>query len=327
MTRPNEHARPDIHARITNQIIVQLEAGVRPWTQPWATSTTVSRPLRHDGTPYSGVNILLLWSEAAMRGFAASTWMTFRQALALGGHVRKGERGAVVVYANRIIREETDGTTGKAVEQSIPFLKAYTVFNLDQIDGLPERYALQPQTPINPEIRISEAEAFFEACGADIRHGGGSAFYAPGPDFVQMPAFESFQDAQTYYATLGHEMTHWTRHSSRLDRDLGRQRHGDEGYAREELVAELGAAFLCADLGLALEPREDHAAYIGSWLEVLRGDKRFIVSAAAHAQRAVAWLHGLQAECRNSSSPSGVSHRCGDAGRHGRELGEIWSRR
>lgn len=177
MTRPNEPARPDIHARITNQIIVQLEAGVRPWTQPWAASTTVSRPLRHDGTPYSGVNILLLWSEAAMRGFAASTWMTFRQALALGGHVRKGERGATVVYANRIIREEAD-EAGKAVEESIPFLKAYTVFNLDQIDGLPERYALQPQTPINPEIRISEAEAFFEACGADIRHGGGSAFYA-----------------------------------------------------------------------------------------------------------------------------------------------------
>lgn len=293
MTRPNEPARPDIHTRITNQIIAQLEAGVRPWVQPWVASTTVNRPLRHDGTPYSGVNILLLWSEAAMRGFTASTWMTFRQALALGGHVRKGERGAMVVYANQIIREEAD-EAGKPVEQRIPFLKAYTVFNLDQIDGLPERYALQPQPTINPEVRIGAAEAFFRACGADIRHGGESAFYAPGPDFVRMPAFESFQDAQSYYATLGHEMIHWTRHSSRLDRDLGRQRHGDEGYAREELVAELGAAFLCADLGLALEPREDHAAYIASWLRVLRDDRRFIVSAAAHAQRAAAWLHGLQ---------------------------------
>lgn len=293
MTRPNEPARPDIHTRITNQIIAQLEAEVRPWVQPWKTGAPVSRPLRHDGTPYSGVNILLLWSEAAARGFTASTWMTFRQALALGGHVRKGERGAMVVYANQIIREEAD-EAGKPVEQRIPFLKAYTVFNLDQIDGLPERYALQPQPTINPEVRIGAAEAFFRACGADIRHGGGSAFYATGPDFVQMPAFESFQDAQSYYATLGHEMIHWTRHSSRLDRDLGRQRHGDEGYAREELVAELGAAFLCADLGLAPEPREDHAAYIASWLQVLRDDRRFIVSAAAHAQRAVAWLHGLQ---------------------------------
>ncbi|MNK14020.1 DNA primase TraC [compost metagenome] len=293
MTRPNEPARPDIHTRITNQIIAQLEAGVRPWVQPWKTGGPVSRPLRRDGTPYSGVNILLLWSEAATRGFTASTWMTFRQALALGGHVRKGERGAMVVYANQIIREEAD-EAGKPVEQRIPFLKAYTVFNLDQIDGLPERYALQPQPTINPEVRIGAAEAFFRACGADIRHGGGSAFYAPGPDFVQMPAFESFHDAQSYYATLGHEIIHWTRHSSRLDRDLGRQRHSDEGYAREELVAELGAAFLCADLGLAPEPREDHAAYIASWLQVLRDDRRFIVSAAAHAQRAVAWLHGLQ---------------------------------
>nr|MCB7500913.1 ssDNA-binding domain-containing protein [Enterobacter roggenkampii] len=293
MTRPNEPARPDIHTRITRQIIAQLEAGVRPWVQPWKTSATVSRPLRHDGTPYSGVNILLLWSEAVERGYLRPTWMTFRQALALGAHVRKGERGAMVVYANQIIREEAD-EAGQAVGQRIPFLKAYTVFNLDQIDGLPERYALQPQPTINPEVRNGAAEAYFRACGADIRHGGGSAFYAPGPDFVQMPAFESFQDAQSYYATLGHEMIHWTRHSSRLDRDLGRQRHGDEGYAREELVAELGAAFLCADLGLALEPREDHAAYIASWLQVLRDDRRFIVSAAAHAQRAVAWLHGLQ---------------------------------
>lgn len=295
MTRPNEPPRPDIHTRITNQIIAQLEAGVRPWVQPWKAGAPVSRPLRHDGTPYSGINILLLWSEAVERGYLRPTWMTFRQALALGAHVRKGERGATVVYANQIIREEAD-EAGQAVEQRIPFLKAYTVFNLDQIDGLPERYALQLQPTINPEVRIGAAEAFFRACGADIRHGGGSAFYAPGPDFVQMPAYESFQDAQSYYATLGHEMIHWTRHSSRLDRDLGRQRHGDEGYAREELVAELGAAFLCADLGLALEPREDHAAYIASWLEVLRGDKRFIVSAAAHAQRAVAWLHGLQME-------------------------------
>lgn len=293
MTRPNELARPDIHTRITNQIIAQLEAGVRPWVQPWKAGATVNRPLRHDGTPYSGINILLLWSEAVERGYLRPTWMTFRQALALGAHVRKGERGATVVYANQIIREEAD-EAGEPVEQRIPFLKAYTVFNLDQIDGLPERYAPQPQPAINPEVRNGAAEAFFRACVADIRHGGGSAFYAPGPDFVQLPAFESFQDAQSYYATLGHEMIHWTRHSSRLDRDLGRQRHGDEGYAREELVAELGAAFLCADLGLALEPREDHAAYIASWLQVLRDDRRFIVSAAAHAQRAVAWLHGLQ---------------------------------
>lgn len=293
MTRPKVPARPDIHTRITEQIIAQLEAGVRPWTQPWTASGSVSRPLRHDGTPYSGINIVLLWSEAAVRGFKAPTWMTFRQALVLGAHVRKGERGATVVYANTLIRSETN-ETGEDEVSKIPFLKAYTVFNIDQIEGLPERYGSQPEPSINTDARVSAAEVFFAACGADVRHGGGSAFYAPGPDRVQMPVFESFRDAESYYATLGHEMTHWTRHPTRLDRDFGRSRFGDEHYAREELVAELGAAFLCADLGLALEPREDHAAYLASWLQVLRNDNRFIVSAAAHAQRAVAHLHGLQ---------------------------------
>ena len=269
MTRPTDPARPDVYTRITQQILAQLEAGVRPWTQPWKSATSVSRPLRHDGTPYNGINIVLLWGEATGRGFTRSTWMTFRQALALGAHVRKGERGATVVYANQIVREDI-GETGEGVEQRIPFLKAYTVFNVDQIDSLQARY------------------------GADIRHGGGSAYYAPGPDHVQMPPFECFEDADAYYGTLGHEMTHWTRHPSRLDRDFGRQRFGDPGYAREELVAELGAAFLCADLGLALEPREDHAAYVGHWIQMLKDDKRFIVSAASHAQKAVDHLHRLQ---------------------------------
>lgn len=293
MTRPNDPARPDIHARITQQIIAQLEAGVRPWTQPWTTGGAVSRPLRHDGTPYSGVNILLLWSEAAARGYTRSTWMTFRQALALGGHVRKGERGATVVYANTVVRNETCDS-GEESEHRIPFLKAYTVFNLEQIEGLPPLYDPSEPVAVNPDSRISRAEVFFAKCQADLRHGGGCAYYAPGPDYVQMPTFETFSSAEGYYATLGHEMTHWTRHPARLNRDFGRRHHGDPGYAREELVAELGAAFLCADLGLALEPRDDHAAYIGSWLTILRSDRRFIVSAASHAQRAVEHLHGLQ---------------------------------
>lgn len=293
MTRPADAARPDIYTRITNQILVQLEAGVRPWSQPWAGGRPVSRPLRHDGTPYTGINVLLLWAEAANRGFTQPTWMTFRQAMTLGAHVRKGETGSTVVYASTLVRAETD-EVGQELEHRVPFLKAYTVFNLDQIDGLPEAYAARGAASINPHGPIAEAERFFAHCGADVRHGGDSAYYAPGPDYVHMPPFAAFQSAHDYYATLGHELTHWTRHASRLDRDLGRQRHGDVGYAREELVAELGAAFLCADLGLALTPREDHAAYIASWLQVLRNDKRFIVSAAAHAQRAVAWLHDLQ---------------------------------
>ena len=292
MTRPADPSRPDLYARITQQIITQLEAGVRPWIQPWASTGSVSRPLRHDGTPYSGINVILLWAEAADRGYTRPTWMTFRQALALGGHVRKGERGATVVYANQLVRTDPDDT-GEDVERRIPFLKAYTVFNLDQIEGLPARFDPEATVQQNPDRRLERVEAFFARLGADIRQGGGSAFYAPGPDYVQMPPFEVFESADAYYATLGHEMTHWTRHSTRLARNLGRQRFGDEGYAREELVAEMGAAFLCADLGLALEPRDDHASYIAAWLKVLREDKRFVVSAASHAQKAIAFLHDL----------------------------------
>ena len=199
-------------------------------------------------------------------------------------------RSGVIVT---LVRTETSDA-GDDETSRIPFLKAYTVFNIDQIENLPERYAPKPPPTVNRDTQIAQIDSFFSACGADIRHGGGMAYYAPAPDIVQMPAFESFRDAESYYANIGHEMTHWTKHPTHLDRDFGRQRHGDAGYAREELVAELASAFLCADLGLALEPREDHAAYLASWLTVLGDDKRFIVSAAAHAQRAVDHLHGLQ---------------------------------
>lgn len=287
MSRPNEPARPDLYSRITDKIIAQLETGVRPWTQPWTSSASVSRPLRHNGEAYSGINVLLLWSEAMARGFQASTWMTFRQALALGGHVRKGETGSTVVYANTLARAETDDA-GEEQLRRIPFLMAYTVFNVEQIEGLGPGHAPEPAPAVNPDARIAQVEAWFATLGVEVRHFGGSAFYVPSMDHVQMPAFEQFHDAQSYYATLGHECVHWTGHAARLGRDFSRS---TQAYAREELVAELGTAFLCADLGLALEPRKDHAAYLDHWLEVLRGDKRFIVSAAAHAQRAVAFLH------------------------------------
>lgn len=290
MSRPNPSPRPDLYSRITEQIVVQLEAGVHPWIRPWTGGGAAGRPLRHDGTPYTGINVLLLWSEAALRGYAAASWMTFRQALALGGCVRRGERGTTVVYANQLVRTEAD-EAGEETERRIPFLKAYTVFNVEQIDGLPERYRPRPPEPVNPGVRDLAAERFFAATGAEVRHGGACAFYAPSTDHIQLPPFESFLDPQAYYATLGHECVHWTGHSARLARDFSRS---NAAYAREELVAELGAAFLCADLGLELEPREDHAAYLGHWLEVLRQDRRFLFSAAAHAQRAVDWLKALQ---------------------------------
>ena len=296
MSRPTDQTRPDLYTRVTGTIIAALETGVRPWTKPWSAehlAGRITRPLRHNGEPYNGINVILLWSEAVERAFSSWTWMTFNQALELGGHVRKGEHGSTVVYANRLHRTETGGD-GQDIEREIPFLKAYTVFNVDQIEGLPEPYAAPPEPLLAAAGRIDHAEAFFAAIKADIRHRGDQAFYAVGADYVQVPPFECFHDPEGYYATLAHECTHWTRHPTRLDRDFGRKRWGDDGYAREELVAELGAAFLCADLGLELEPRPDHAAYIAGWLQVLTTDKRFIFTAAAHAQRAADYLKSLQ---------------------------------
>lgn len=302
--RQRDCARQDIYSRITDQIVAALEQGVKPWTQPWNAAHEagpVSRPLRHNGQPYAGINVLTLWASAMERHFAAPVWMTFKQAIELGGHVRKGEKGSPVVYADKMVKTEQD-SQGQDEERVIPFLKAYIVFNIGQIEDLPAHYYATANSEPNPDERDANAEAFFARTAADIRHSGNGAFYVPSLDFIQMPPFETFRDAQGYYATLAHECTHWTRHKSRLDRDLGRKAFGDEGYAREELVAELGAAFLCADLGLALEDRADHAAYIGSWLKVLKNDKRAIFTAAAHAQRATDYLHGFQAETAAESA-------------------------
>ena len=287
--------RTDVYTRITNRIVAELEQGTRPWLKPWNAEHAmgrITRPLRHNGQPYSGINVLMLWSEAMDKGYAAPIWMTFRQAHELGAHVRKGEHGSLVVYADRFTKTETDDA-GQDVERQVPFMKGYTVFNVEQIDDLPAHYYAKAAPTLDPVQRIAHAESYFAALGADIRHGGNMAFYAISSDHVQMPPFESFRDAESYYATLAHECTHWTRHDRRLARDFGRKRFGDEGYAIEELVAELGSAFLCADLALTPEPRDDHAAYIGSWLKVLKNDKRAIFTAAGHAQRAVDFLHSV----------------------------------
>ncbi len=298
MSRKESKPRVDIYAKITDRIVAELEKGVRPWVQPWSAGNTtgrITRPLRHNGLPYQGINTLLLWSEAVARGFVSPTWMTFKQSVELGGHVRKGETGSMVVYASRITRTETDAK-GEEVERGIPFLKAYTVFCADQIDDLPAQYYGNPAPVADPVERIQHADAFFSNTGAVIRHGGDKAFFNPALDIVQMPAFESFRDAPSYYATLGHELTHWVGSENRLDRNLSRY-HRDRSFrAHEELVADLGGCFLAADLDIVpeLEPRPDHASYLGSWLEILKNEKRFIFAAAAHAQRAVTYLHELQ---------------------------------
>lgn len=289
--------KADIYTRITDTILVQLEQGNRPWRKPWNAehaAERITRPLRANGIPYRGINVLSLWMEAEARGYTAPIWITYKQALEFGAHVRKGERGSLVVYASKTTRTSTDPATGNETERDIPFLKGYTVFNVEQVEGLPAQYYATAHRTLDPVQRIAAAEAFFSATGATINHGGNRAYYNVGQDFVQMPPFEAFRDAEAYYATLAHETTHWTRHEARLNRDFGRRRWGDEGYAMEELVAELGAAFLSSDLGLTPEVRTDHADYIGSWINVLGEDKRAIFTASAHAQRAADFLNGLQ---------------------------------
>ena len=274
--------KTDIYQKITDQIVSELEKGVRPWLKPWNVEHAagrITRPLRGNGIPYKGINVLVLWSAAMEKGYAAPVWMTFRQASELKANVRKGERGSLVVYADRIVRTETDAKTGEDSERAIPFLKGYTVFNVEQIEGLPDHYYAKPAPRADTIERIDRAEAFFAATGATVRHGGNMAYYNISQDVVQLPPFESFRDAESYYGTRAHEQIHWTRHKSRLDRDFGRKRFGDEGYAMEELVAELGSAFLSADLELTPEVRDDHAAYIGSWITFLKSDKRAIFSA------------------------------------------------
>ena len=267
-TTTTETSRHDVYERVTARIIEQLEQGTRPWMQPWGGGGTPVRPLRHNGVPYRGINTVLLWMEMHARGYSSPYWITYRQAQELGAQVRKGEKSALVVYAGAIERTETDDS-GEDIERRIPFLKGYAVFSADQIEGLPGQF--HPTAAAVDDAgkdRIPEADAFFAGLGADIREGGHSAYYGMDEDFIMMPPFAAFVSAEAHATTLGHECIHWTRHPNRLDRDLGRKACGDEGYAREELVAELGSTFLAADLGLAIDPRDDHAAYIASWLKV-----------------------------------------------------------
>lgn len=288
--------RADVYSRVTDRIIEQLERGVRPWLQPWnATHAAgrVSRPPRHNGEAYNGINILMLYMAAKMHGYNCPIWMTYKQAQSLGGYVRKGEHGSPVVYASTYTKTETTDD-GVEIEHEQAFLKEYCVFNTCQIEGLPERFYALAEPPRDTMRRIERADAFFAATQADIRHGGNRAYYTITGDYIQMPPFVAFRDAESHAATLAHELTHWTRHESRLNRDFGRKRFGDEGYAIEELVAELGSSFLCADLEITPELRGDHASYIDHWLKILKQDKRVIFTAASHASRAVDYLHSLQ---------------------------------
>lgn len=285
--------RTDVYTRVTSKILADLEQGVRPWLKPWNAEHAagrITRPLRANGQPYRGVNVLLLWGEAEAKGYNAPIWITYKQAATLGGQVRKGEHGSLVVYADRFTKTETDDQ-GQESEREIPFMKGYTVFNVEQVDGLPAHFYVTAEVP-RPVERIPQAEGFFLCTGATVQHGGNRAFSAPARDLIQLPPRETFRDAESYVATRAHETIHWTAHPSRLARELGK-RFGDNAYAAEELIAEMGSAFLCADLGITPEPRDDHAAYLAHWLQVLKKDSHAIFTAASQAQRAADYLHQL----------------------------------
>ena len=202
--------KQDIYKQVTDKIIADLERGELTWLKPWSAGNAegrITRPLRHNGLPYSGINVLMLWGAALEAGYLSPTWMTFKQAKELGAFVRKGERGSQVVYANTITRteEQDDGTEE---ERQIPFMKAYTVFNVAQIDGLPEHYHVKPDPIIDPAQRIAHAETFFAATGADIRHGGNQAYYSGGTDHVQLPVFEAFRSPEAYYVRVPRDGGH-----------------------------------------------------------------------------------------------------------------------
>ncbi|MDW9620245.1 ArdC family protein [Sinorhizobium meliloti] len=281
----------DTYQRITDTIIEQLEAGTKPWIRPWRGSSRGSLvPHRATGEAYRGINVLMLWLASELAGYEENTWMTYRQAQDLGGQVRKGEKGSLVVKYGAFTPKEREDDD----ERAIPYLKGYTVFNIEQIENLPDRfYRPVEELPTTPVPHLETVEAFVRNTGAAITYGGTTACYRPAPDDILMPDRARFVDEVHLYSTLLHEMSHWSGAKHRLDRDLS-GRFGSESYAMEELVAELSASFLCADLGVAHDPRDNTATYLESWLKVLKNDKRAIITAAAKAQTAADYLHESQ---------------------------------
>lgn len=299
--------RTNFYDDITNKIIGELEKGRFPWVQPWGTPSAMAQLAMPKNAAtsrtYSGINVLILWGETIEKAYTGQSWLTFRQALALGGHVRKGERGTTVVYADRFIPDDAKRRAAQSggEARAIPFLKRFTVFNTDQIDDLPDEIATAapPPPPGTIEPRV---EALIKATGIDFRIGGNRAFYTPSADYVQVPPPAAFFEPINWHRTALHELGHASGHSSRLNRDISGS-FGSRKYAFEELVAELNAAFCCASLGIA--PTVRHADYLASWLEVLREDNRAIVRAASLASKAADYLLGFLPKADDVHSTAG----------------------
>jgi antirestriction protein ArdC len=290
--------RIDVHQAVTDQIIAAIEAGVTTWQMPWhRTGEGLNRPTNIDtGNAYRGVNVVALWASAQIRGYSNGIWGTYRQWANQQCQVRKGEKASLIVFYKELDITRDGTHSEEQAQDTVMFARASWVFNADQVDGYePPQAASAPAAVASIDV----ADSFIRATGADIRHGGTRAFYRHADDFIQMPERERFlgsatsSPTETYYATLLHELTHWTGHEKRCDRQFG-ERFGDEAYAMEELVAELGAAFLCTDVGISAELRPDHAQYIDHWLKVMKADKKAIFTAAAQAAKAAEFLKQLQ---------------------------------
>jgi len=278
-------ARGSIAARVTANIIDALNNGVRPWVQPWDSAAALGLPLRHNGLAYKGINVIALWAAAQTHGYTSRHWLTFKQALALGGAVRRGERGQPIVFYS-------DGAPAEDGEGDAPpprraLLRSYVVFSADQIGGLPVHFYAPPITP--PADNDTALAARSARVPAAIQYGGARACYNPVTDTIHLPPRHAFISPGQYHSTLLHELGHWTGHATRLDRDL-QPRASLAAYAREELVAELCSAFLGAELGLPVDHIECHAAYIEGWLKLLDRDPAVLLAAASSAQRAADYL-------------------------------------
>jgi antirestriction protein ArdC len=280
----------DLYAEVSARIIAELEAGAAPWVKPWSATPGANTPCNAvSNRPYSGCNVVLLWMSQSA-GYRTPRFLTFKQALELGGNVRKGEHGTKVYFVKQLqVRDE--GADDSSSTRVIPMMREYTVFNVDQCENLPDSINTgKPMRVRNSDMRDDLADAFLHSTGADIREGHGEACYIPSQDFISMPAFAGFKGADHFYNVSFHELTHWSGHKSRLDRDL-KNRFGSRNYAAEELIAELGAAFLGAEFGFDGDVR--NAGYIASWIELLKADRRAFFTACSQASKAADYLRGL----------------------------------
>ncbi|MHB1609203.1 MAG: ArdC family protein [Acidiferrobacter thiooxydans] len=285
-----EGGRQDIHQAITDQILAAMETARTTGRRLWDSQPSLPLNLT-TGKPYTGINVLVLWSAALSRGFTSPYWLTYKQSAERGGQVRKGERSTLCVFYKPWESTETNPENGETETTRGAVLKTFRVFNLDQIDGI-EAPGREPRAPFQA---IEDAEHILQASPARIIEGGAQAFYQLATDTIHLPAREAFISPEAFYSVALHEVTHSTGHASRLARDFS-GRFGDAAYAFEELIAEMGSAFLAADLGIIGSTLQDHADYLAHWIKILRDDKKAILTAAAAASKAHAFIKGLLAE-------------------------------